>query len=693
MLRPVSEYTDNILHRILQGKGMEMKTRWIRPMVLLGVALVFGILTAAENASGTPVKANKTITVEESAYLDFVLESFTPPAGYEFESASASGEPDDWELMDCTCTPGLVTAGAFDTDPDEDPEWNFFSAGGALRAIGGGGGGGGGGGSATKPWWAADVVGIDTPCIILEIKEDGDEDDFIMGTDSAPLFVTLKGGDPDETYNITLSDSGEGDVNFSTTSLSFTGSGATTVTITGCDYGHLTITATCDKAESASIAAVVLPKIDHLEFQLPDGEFQDVPSAGLYVEKGTSVTFKAIPDPSDATWPEGYPVWSGAAGADGTGETISVTFNTASTSMSDTTSVIATAGTSTKTCDVVAWEDVVEKFDIKLTETNPSTLQILFEGKLWSPDLDGDGRPDETGGRVQLQAIAEEDTDGSTMAPRYEKQYANGEHVSVVFSYFDNIENDEPYSSPDYPEVASIVSPESREYYAAAANPCVVQENLLLADAGANPTAEVIAEILKIPLELAQAFKTELAAYARDGGKEALRVVEPSTDKPSTTIGTTKFTLSAYTYATVTNPAWWKFYAKEPRTTTVADVTPEVYTDDGGKPHAAEMTLHFNSRKAGFAGKKAWATRCSDSLVCSYPARTISVMSGPGIAHVAAWFANDVPAVGDTYRKTAAITVGPNGVDYTYYYANNTVDNWLATEQQILWKKSAADSK
>ena len=45
--------------------------------------------------------------------------------------------------------------------------------------------------------------------------------------------------------------------------------------------------------------------------------------------KGTKYTFKAFPNPSEASWPSGTPNWSGVAS--GTGETIDVTFNSGGT--------------------------------------------------------------------------------------------------------------------------------------------------------------------------------------------------------------------------------------------------------------------------------------------------------------------------------------------------------------------------
>ena len=95
--------------------------------------------------------------------------------------------------------------------------------------------------------------------------------------------------------------------------------------------------------------------IDHLEYRIGStGDFTPV-TGTVYALKGATVTFKAIIDPPGATWPNGTPTWSGTAGASGIGETKSVTFNTLSTSASDTKTVIATCGTSSKTANVIVY--------------------------------------------------------------------------------------------------------------------------------------------------------------------------------------------------------------------------------------------------------------------------------------------------------------------------------------------------
>lgn len=86
-----------------------------------------------------------------------------------------------------------------------------------------------------------------------------------------------------------------------------------------------------------------------------NGTYVDV-SGTLYALVGQSITFRAIPDPPAAPFPSGKPVWSGTSGASGTGATTTVTFNTLSTSRTDTKTVIATCGTSSQTANVVVFD-------------------------------------------------------------------------------------------------------------------------------------------------------------------------------------------------------------------------------------------------------------------------------------------------------------------------------------------------
>jgi len=102
--------------------------------------------------------------------------------------------------------------------------------------------------------------------------------------------------------------------------------------------GVKTVTAGPDCGDSAKQKQVTVVKVDKIEYNDPDTGWtyiQDSPDCALYVRKETTVTFKAIPEPSDASWPSGKPIWGGSSGASGTGETTDVIFNELSSTLSD----------------------------------------------------------------------------------------------------------------------------------------------------------------------------------------------------------------------------------------------------------------------------------------------------------------------------------------------------------------------
>ncbi|MGI9105882.1 MAG: DUF4114 domain-containing protein [Pyrinomonadaceae bacterium] len=92
--------------------------------------------------------------------------------------------------------------------------------------------------------------------------------------------------------------------------------------------------------------------VSRLQYQ-SDASFADV-AGTLYVLQGTSVTFKALPDPAGAAWPDGKPVWGGTAGAIGPGDTKTITFNTLSKSTRDLQTVTTTHN-NTVTANVIVY--------------------------------------------------------------------------------------------------------------------------------------------------------------------------------------------------------------------------------------------------------------------------------------------------------------------------------------------------
>jgi len=112
---------------------------------------------------------------------------------------------------------------------------------------------------------------------------------------------------------------------------------------------------------------ITLKPIKIAELQWKDGDNWWTVSDTLTVVKGGSITFKAIPDPNDKSFPPNRPEWtgsSGTSGASGTGEEKTVTFNELGTK-----TVTATCGNS-----------------------KSATVQVVtFAGKL-VPDDNFDGR-------------------------------------------------------------------------------------------------------------------------------------------------------------------------------------------------------------------------------------------------------------------------------------------------------------
>lgn len=98
------------------------------------------------------------------------------------------------------------------------------------------------------------------------------------------------------------------------------------------------------------------PMVARIQYFHSVDEWVDAPPSPLYVLKGTSIKFKAIPDPANATWPAGKPVWGGTSTATGTGAQVEVSFNT----LGEKT-VTATCN-NTKTVTVIV-TDIVVTFD------------------------------------------------------------------------------------------------------------------------------------------------------------------------------------------------------------------------------------------------------------------------------------------------------------------------------------------
>ena len=164
--------------------------------------------------------------------------------------------------------------------------------------------------------------------------------------------------------------------------------------------------------------------VDRLQYQSGSNHV-DI-TGTLYVLKGTSITFKAVPSPSDQQFQSGLPVWSGTSGATGSGPTISVTFNTVSSSSSDFKTVTATSGNG-MTANIIVFEltgvltpaitpplgrPLATKFGIEETielgfTSNPTLTASEVGGLRWkivTPTTGGGTLPQEEDGTVTYSA-------------------------------------------------------------------------------------------------------------------------------------------------------------------------------------------------------------------------------------------------------------------------------------------------
>jgi hypothetical protein len=117
--------------------------------------------------------------------------------------------------------------------------------------------------------------------------------------------------------------------------------------------GHYTLSVQADDSGSqyndiatVSSTGVDIVAVDRLQYDDGAG-YTDVTGA-IYEPIGSSVTFKAIPDPSDASWPTGKASWSDTCDNTGTGSTFAVTL-----SQVGTDTVTAECGNS-KQADAIA---------------------------------------------------------------------------------------------------------------------------------------------------------------------------------------------------------------------------------------------------------------------------------------------------------------------------------------------------
>ncbi len=190
------------------------------------------------------------------------------------------------------------------------------------------------------------------------VAKSGDQSDYlpltfeVTGTTEGKIYLESSNGGGevrfrDEGYNIvTWLDVADRNKNFWVEGITES-SAAADVTVTA------TLKDTDENTLDTKTDTVTVVKVDKVQYQ-SGANWVDI-SGTLYVMQGTTVTFKAIPAPAAASWPNGKPVWGGTAGATGTGSTKAVTFNTKSSNTTDFKTVTAKCG-NTVTVNVIVYE-------------------------------------------------------------------------------------------------------------------------------------------------------------------------------------------------------------------------------------------------------------------------------------------------------------------------------------------------
>jgi len=126
-------------------------------------------------------------------------------------------------------------------------------------------------------------------------------------------------------------------------------------------------------------------KIDELQYNAPDSGYTEVTDT-LYVYKGESISFKAIPDSCKDPFPNDKPVWSVSWNPTGewTGDTKEFTFDTVSSSPTDYKTVTVECG-NTKTANVIVCE--VETSHIKFDHSSGDSGDGIDIRESYSTDI------------------------------------------------------------------------------------------------------------------------------------------------------------------------------------------------------------------------------------------------------------------------------------------------------------------
>jgi len=184
-----------------------------------------------------------------------------------------------------------------------------------------------------------------------EIQESGDSwgwSPVVTGyaADSQSAFGALPSGTIPPSVSAT---SGSATTTVSATADQTTSPGYYQVTVTGTDSFTLTDssisppTVTSQSLSATTTLEITVVTIGDIQYNDPDNGWVSIPSDFVAMD-GTTSPVRAMPVPSDASFPSGQPVWGGIAS--GSGTTATATFSTDSTDVGDET-ITATLGSTT----------------------------------------------------------------------------------------------------------------------------------------------------------------------------------------------------------------------------------------------------------------------------------------------------------------------------------------------------------
>jgi hypothetical protein len=138
--------------------------------------------------------------------------------------------------------------------------------------------------------------------------------------------------------------------------------------------GNRAVNGLCGGSCQTAEKSFTIFKVDKLQYESPGGTWNDISDQSpLYVLKGSTVEFKAVPDP-EITWPPDTPIWGGSSGANGTGEIVEVTFNAISESLTDYKTV--TAG-----CEIDGTPTTANVIVYDINELASIVPIMIFEGR------------------------------------------------------------------------------------------------------------------------------------------------------------------------------------------------------------------------------------------------------------------------------------------------------------------------